>query len=503
MAGQDIKKRLPAGGAQPVNVSGDYIYLKFADRPIDVIVSDGRSGQTRVTMEAGDKYRPGAFGQFEIVNPDVTNPAQIIMTVGEGDYNRQIVQGEIAAKTFVIRSDGTRDSDRRRTVELSVYPQQASSQDVTAGGIVAQVTPETSPLAVFDDGRNLYLYDNTGSSRFRLEKRDLATLAPKGFTPEFDLSTIGEFDYLLGCRGCSGHSEYAYAVTREEQFLIRIHLPTGTVEKLSETAITNYSTVRAIAVDDTRGELLFVRQPAPELAEFEVFTIDGLERVGVETLETFSYGSASFMHRGNDGEWVIVHNAAAKLMRAYRTVGGAWEPVRTPGGAIEESDMREAGVVPLIAAPSERVTVRPNHFYFYDGPQLVKAHNSTRTLGQAAMAANSRCFTALPLLKKTGLALAVPTTAAITVSDEGDGKLISGEVIRAVLEWHFQCEVLDGYMDYVFGVRYLDRGVERGINTHAESLAYAKVEDNFQATLPGSFTLIIDDRLPLGTVADR
>lgn len=126
MAGQDIRKRLAPGGAQPINVSGDYIYMKFADRPVNVIINGGRSGQTRVTMEAGDKYRPGPFGQFEIENPDTERPAQIIITVGEGDYNRQYVKGEIQAEPILRNADGTTKPDTRFTLEMDLYPSRLS-----------------------------------------------------------------------------------------------------------------------------------------------------------------------------------------------------------------------------------------------------------------------------------------------------------------------------------------------------------------------------------------
>jgi hypothetical protein len=113
MAGQDIRKLVPAGGGFPIQVSGDYIYLKYADRAIDVIINGGRSGQTRVNMEAGDKYRPGPFEAFEVVNPDSERPAQVVFTVGEGDYNRQIITGAVKLKSTVETSLGGDQPDTR------------------------------------------------------------------------------------------------------------------------------------------------------------------------------------------------------------------------------------------------------------------------------------------------------------------------------------------------------------------------------------------------------
>lgn len=120
MAGQDIKKRIAAGGVQNVNVGGDYIYLKFADRPVNVVITGGRSGGTKVTMEAGDKYRPGSFQAFEVENTDPDNPAQVIFTVGEGDYNRQIIQGEVTVTPGLRKADGSYVPDTRHDITLDV-----------------------------------------------------------------------------------------------------------------------------------------------------------------------------------------------------------------------------------------------------------------------------------------------------------------------------------------------------------------------------------------------
>src|SRR5690554_437705 len=120
MAGQDITKRLQPGQSQPVQVGGDFIFLKFADRPIVVIINGGESSGSRVIMEAGDKYRPGAFQSFEIENTDNDNPAQLVMTVGRGDYNRQIVQGEIKSVISLRKADGTLVDDSRAWIEKAV-----------------------------------------------------------------------------------------------------------------------------------------------------------------------------------------------------------------------------------------------------------------------------------------------------------------------------------------------------------------------------------------------
>lgn len=132
MAGGDIKQRLAPGQEMPISVSGDYIFLKFADRDISVVITDGEGAQKPVVMAVGDKYRPGPFKQFLVRNTDDKRPAQIIMTVGQGDYNRQILAGEISVTPGVTRSDGTRAADSRKILEFEVWPE----LDVSGGGAV-------------------------------------------------------------------------------------------------------------------------------------------------------------------------------------------------------------------------------------------------------------------------------------------------------------------------------------------------------------------------------
>ena len=87
-------KQIPAGG--------DFVYLRRAVFPIRVII-DGQP----ITMEAGEKRRiprkePGrqAFDSFEVDN--TANVAQsVTFVVGEGDYEKIIVSGELNVSAYV------------------------------------------------------------------------------------------------------------------------------------------------------------------------------------------------------------------------------------------------------------------------------------------------------------------------------------------------------------------------------------------------------------------
>lgn len=126
MAGGDVRLRLEAGQEMPVTTPGDYIFLKFADRDIRVTVTDGQGVQKPVIMKAGDKYRPGPFRALNIENTDPHKPAQIVMVIGEGDFSRQIVQGQITAQLKIRSGDGTFIDDTRKKLAVNMVPMPGS-----------------------------------------------------------------------------------------------------------------------------------------------------------------------------------------------------------------------------------------------------------------------------------------------------------------------------------------------------------------------------------------
>ena len=120
MAGGDIRRRLLPGQSETIDTPGDYIYIKTADRPVRVIISQGTGSGSSIIMQAGDKHRPGPFAQFTIENPDRQRPAQVVLVVGQGDFNRQIVQGEVVVDPRIKTADGSYVADQRETHYVSV-----------------------------------------------------------------------------------------------------------------------------------------------------------------------------------------------------------------------------------------------------------------------------------------------------------------------------------------------------------------------------------------------
>ena len=107
MSSQGEKKIFLEAGQKgyPVRAAGDFVYVRSAASPIRVII-DGQP----ITMEAGEKRKiprsnVGSLGfdSFEVDN--LSDVAQsVTFVVGEGDYEKLIVSGELNASAYVTTS---------------------------------------------------------------------------------------------------------------------------------------------------------------------------------------------------------------------------------------------------------------------------------------------------------------------------------------------------------------------------------------------------------------
>lgn len=129
----------------PVRAPGDFIFLKECAREIQVIIE----GQP-VTMRRGDKRivarrEPGrmAFEGFDVSNPHDTALA-VTFVVGDGDYNSQIVTGEIYVSEDVKTSSiitTSKPVEVTRTISL-VELGELGGSTVTAGDFVFGIQVE-------------------------------------------------------------------------------------------------------------------------------------------------------------------------------------------------------------------------------------------------------------------------------------------------------------------------------------------------------------------------
>ncbi|MFL1484896.1 hypothetical protein [Marinobacter sp. LN3S78] len=471
MAGQDIKKLLPAGGAQPVNVSGDYIYLKFADRPIDVIIDGGNSGQTRVTMEAGDKYRPGAFEAFEIVNPDTERQAQVIFTVGEGDYNRQIVRGEISIEPVLRNADGTTKPDTRGEIRVNLQPVKLTTEAYSVGDLIDAFERPEFPDSGFS-GRKLFhgpdgtvglsvanSADETGIMLFDPKTNALISTeqwdtSPSGFVQ--DVCYLPGFGYLYLDNGEN---------LRDMQDNILLDLEEA-----------GYSGMESMDYEPATDTLLIKQVNSTLLVrvsrDFEIVGELLVESIGSTLLDEVRvdrWTGNIMLHRNFDLE---------EFSADGQYLGNIYF-----GGGMNFED----GYIPF----RNQITTR-------DGLQIeIHAMRDFTTMPEFR-AVRPGCDLMNALTRPDRLP---QVSAQIAVEDLGDGIRVSGEVIKAALEYYFKRAAPDDYLDHVyqFDMDRTGNGMPfKTVNSGNRTFAAAAIKDSFDTILPGQLVLVVDNELEMG-----
>ena len=490
MAGQDIKKRLAPGGAQPVNVSGDYIYLKFADRPVDVIINGGRSGQTRVTMEAGDKYRPGPFEQFEIENPDTERAAQIIVTVGEGDYNRQLVKGEIGIEPILRAEDGTTKPDTRHKVSLVVYPGKTETASYSMAektnevalpeianyptyqfpvsdreiGICRDFNSDDIEVQVFDikTGKLKYSRNPAKTKRFNPVPRDMCYAPERGF-----LMMTGSSDIVL-----------YKVVNREYISLFNVETIQGVHGSTNEETIAYDFSRNLVAISARYNDVRSVIWLDPWTWEVR----------DIRAIEDGSGGTGQRLRIGQTGE--IYQTDSSRQFYMWTGQDQGYQFIRKTYDFRDDQGLSLNG---FMALERELVFV-PN-----TANRVIRyaALNDFETKPQMIV---QRQGCGLP----PGLVLNqgdIYTNAELTATETDLGVIYEGELIRAVLEMFYQRSVPDDYLDHVYAMSknndangYQGKDIVTGNRTFA---AYG-VPDDFSIRAPAAITMTIDNEMELG-----
>ena len=94
-------------------------------------------------------------------------------------------------------------------------------------------------------------------------------------------------------------------------------------------------------------------------------------------------------------------------------------------------------------------------------------------------------------------------TADITLSEVMGSVIVSGEVIKAAIEYYYKRRAPDDYLDHVyqFGASRDENGLPfKTINSGNRTFAASAFNDEFGITLPGQVVLVVDNELELGAV---
>ena len=489
MAGQDYKRLIPAGGAFPLETGGDYIFLKFADRPIDVIVNGGRGGQTRITMEEGDKYRPGAFEALEFQNPDPDRPAQVVVTVGEGDYNRQIVKGEISVEPILRNADGTTKPDTRYDLAVSVNPLSVASEALASGDQVgAGVSDElgntpTQNFISFGPNRTIYIFSDANNTNYLTTIYDRDTLAYQGVATGLRLGYAPggpvAVTYVPG---------QGWLYLTDVGQLYRCNPGGGKTDSASYSNLGNFAgdaaAVRSMIYNDRDQELYIYATGADNNTVIRVLDTDLALVREIQTTQN-----------GNNGTWLFdefdrIHTHArtdgtgGMNYWEYDEAGAFGRTFNVGGLSYEDDDNFQCAIryreYLYITKSWNPAQVRQ---YVYEGftpkPELA--------------AVRPGCEFRSVLMGYTTPNITANITATVTLS----GVELSGEVIKAAIEYYFRRRAPADYLDHVYA---LDSNTTGFMTTGSgnRTFAAANIDDNFTVTLPGKLVLKLDQELELG-----
>ncbi|PHR67952.1 hypothetical protein [Alcanivorax sp.] len=469
---REIRTTLLPNGEQQVQAGGDFVYVDYVDREIKLMIHD-----QVITVNPGDKVRPARpFKSVTVINPDDTNPVAVVLKVGEGDYNSQIIRGEVTVQSGIRKADGQWIDDSRADLPLRVnitgtdqrqFDQwelmkefsvagKTTSQVITliapdrlllcpdsnsSGSLYSEVTGWPDNPVVTDRpeiygrgqgfiiGSRLFLPDFSGGADRVIVYRIYSLVTHRALG---SLTTEAPFVQnpntpLLLCAACDGDVIYQ----AQKQTIFAINARTGAVMSSVTLATFPRSIVLHggyVHVVDTQGQVVFLSK------------VGGLESVDTALATIPTYDSIY------DG------------YPAWRQNSGA---VYIPG--------TETMVVPRFVQNGVPIVLR----------EFSAIDRDIRLFGKVSNCSGAGLFKSNN--KDWG------TNAVIGVDVLPTGQvLVEGEVIRAVLEIYLGRFVRPDYLDFVYQVVFENESgyAPRTVSSGGQSFKAANIEDSFSCEFP-------------------
>lgn len=470
---REIRTTLLPNGEQQVQAGGDFVYVDYVDREIKLMIHD-----QIITVNPGDKVRPARpFKSVTVINPDDTNPVAVVLKVGEGDYNSQIIRGDVSVTPVIRKADGTTVTDTRRKISVDLAPQFDSDRDYVAGDILVQTDTAGGDKWVAHAGGYYSVW--AGGGDVFMYRRNLANLQIESMAglvhPDVPYSNTAP-NQMAGAE--SGNLIYGIYYN---DWLASIDVKTGAVTPLVD--LSAQVSPRGLIV--VGGQIVVTPESGQACA---VYSLDG-EYLGPESMPP---GVTNIVTGYHEGEGIVqaYDGNGSKLYRLKRNTGAAWEVLDSRGLTGAGAPFpASGGVVPAVGLGTA---------VMWSGGSLVTKRTtypfSVPVSGVGVLASCGAVFNRLA--KRRGLVEAVPTRAAVEVEWLGRRATVKGEVVRLALEWYFGGYVPENYMDYVYGVRIFkgpNPGAEVNVQSGGETFQKAKIADEFATYLPGKIELVIDN----------
>lgn len=466
----DFKTLLLPGETRNINVLGNFVYCKEAENPTEIMI-DGKT----TLMLAGDKLRfDQPFKTVEIKNPDDLRPALITMVIGFGDFNRQIIQGEITVAPGVKGADGSFREDTRQEIEFSLAARlDTVPTSYLAGEVFRSAGPDPldsdwtiETCQPFNGERYYLLWDNSG---------DYPT-----FLCRFD-TEIGQLEPVSYGLNIQGNSRY-------------LHLPTG-IHVLPNRKVRRFS--------KDGDPVVLIDDAGFDSAIDTMYVIGGIITCFGKVDTVMSARRFTLLGDFIDETPLTIPGdetfAASRVM--YDPVEDSLSVQDWPNGIYAAFDAYDLtftfyhaqGVEPyLFGGKCETVggitiLYRSSIFEYYAVESF--------SIAFEGYADPVQCGAVQQLLKKTrnGTTSRADVTGIIVAGQ----MLLSGEIIRASLEVYFGLTLRGDYMDHVFSLELPKTEYSRPVATggNSTSLLGSGIDDNFQFILPGVIKMTIDEGL--------
>lgn len=516
---------VPAGGTVVLRAVGDFIFCKFTDRPLVLNIQD-REGTSDgpVEVKNGSMRRPpGGVSVVEITNNDPTNDCAAVFFVGKGDFDDKIIQGEVTVMPGVRGSDGVWRDDTRHELVFDMVPIRAAVKLFNSGTLIAATDGD-----IQDVTEALYSHLTFGgwSTRAGIGQSDTG---PGWFLSETDgaypvggASLLVEFDADMNIA--------AHHVT-----------PAGIDWPLAGTIRNGQSDVCAVGSFVVSGggggayvqgitgshwdkRLAFWNLDDNSYGELYDFGDEGRGRMysvcpynGAVLAITQSDGASG---TDNDAMWHLIATDGTKLDEGVIPVG-----VNLDNRSLARYDAARDGIVMKIDAASLLTFNPDNGTYSTEslpdvmdsvwqgwapaGRHLIRLNTVDKRVERVVFAdfQSPMQIDVVTSCSQWGALVdreleTFHTRASVAVEAAPGGQIrVSGEVIRAALEFYFRRTVPDDYMDHVYS--FETNGDPYGgakIIAHGggQSLKKIGAADNFDVVLPASFRVTVDQDLQRG-----
>jgi len=481
MSQQDVKLRLAPGETKEIQRPGRFIFCKFSDRQVSIIMD-----QARIEMEAGDKHvSTDRFKSFQVQNLDQEREAYLIFVVGDGDFDRMIVQGEISIEPILRNADGTTKPDTRFTLEIDLLPVSGQVTTLSPGDVLAQVdAPYKSAGGVVrrPDGIVAHtVWTNEPTYVFGVAEFDdnlnlIQTIEGQ------DSAVVGGVTSALTWSARRGY----LTIINTNQIVNYI---SGNVVKtvtFSLTAGNLWSeNAEGLCVDKNDNLVVLNRY-----GNVVVIDSDTLAVINEKILPVYSVGSGIkgriSYNRFNDTFVVQTNNNAG-----YQIYDANFQLLE---------NLTEQAHFPNISQGRDfyRNLVLISEDFQTSGVDLSKVVFSEYQTSPKIEAVRPFCGLNNTLLKRSD---PLVLTASITATETPNGIQIEGELIKAALEYYYRTKVPDDYLDHIYGFdvsRDKNGYPVREIVSGNRTFKAANIADDLTTLAPSRVKVILDNELQLG-----